>query len=48
MVDGIANSNRWDERFLVVQGYRLVWWGAESDVDAGLVREKSKLQLYAY
>jgi len=34
-VSGISNSNRWDERFLVVQGYRLVWWASEDDVDAG-------------
>lgn len=37
-VSDACNGGRWDERFLAVQGYRLVWWRSEDDVDAGVVR----------
>jgi hypothetical protein len=36
---GVRDNGRWEEGFLVVQGFRLVWWAAEEDVDAGVVSE---------
>ena len=32
-----ASGGNWEQRFLAVQVHRLVWWGAEGDVDAGVV-----------
>ena len=43
-VSGVLAGGRFEERFLVVQGFRLAWWGAEDDVDAGQVGAASVLQ----
>lgn len=46
-VGGIGGSDRWDERFLAVQGHRLVWWSSEDDVDSGLVSGRRSISIFS-